>query len=1034
MTVEKLYELVLLRDPGELAAALAPLDEKARRRLAKPAAKLHRQLDRGEKIEVPAALVKPVRRAKIEFFGSAWCTSGLAVLGTGTLAQARRIGSGYLRDEYEQAALKILTDRRPKWIDAWIEHILDQDFILVSWPLVRTLVRDGLCRRPESDGYVRLMAQDLRQWHAGQGKAHPPLSRRLLEDPELLEVEVWQLFEVETGAFSGDTVKNPYAPDDAESWTDALVRLAGEGHVDRDRLLDASLTALTSGLPPASLSGFHRLHQRLKPTAGEQAARQAAYRDLLASPVAHVAGFGLTMLGRLAKSGRVDLARCLEELEAVFALPVKGVPLRALRLARRLAGKEPDLWPLAARAAAGALAHSDKDVQTFGLETLEASPELDAETHSRIAGQVDFLSAALRQRARALVNAPADRTEASPDPVLEGNDHGTNLATLRRRVRALDPELRRRCGLEGAERDGAGYPPPFAADVSQVPQLPSAEPIEPIADLEELIDAVAHALEQIDSPDELERILDGVSRLCGRRPKDFERRTEALVKRLESPEGASDRGLAGSFFGWAAPLRELLLVWLTGRAGQGQWVNYAEITDLPRFIDARVKAVAERALARRAAPTLAAPTHAGGWIDPRVLISRAAALGKNAVPEDLAQALLRLAPDHRDQALAAAGAVEGVAGRLLRFTLGGDGPTSGDRKRAWLWLIAGRARAPRGDLRDVLAPLASDLAGLGPDALEPASWTWRAHLRESRVQGQTYRFPELDLTVSPPVPDPSPGGASSLAGVGRSLADAVAVLWTGERRRRPRSFELPTVALHRQERGPWFTGEHVAEWSVRWAGWIWPQAADSHFASGVRKLMRRIDDPPAAMAPNCGYLEPLFEIDRPWSEMAYLLVCVALVSRDGDARGTAVDALIEAAGDGRAHPQPLAETLVRLAAGGWIKLNRLSEALAQVAEISPVHEHLVAGVLEPLVAAWDKVPRGAHHVHELLLEVMALQGRAPGEAARQALVRVRGGGKTARLARELLKLEPVPDSPRRRRAVVQALEARLERAERWKRG
>ena len=348
MTSEGLVEIVFLRGLSDLVEALSPLDEKARRRLSKTALELNRGLVRGGKIPIPSHLLEPVKEV---LAGAsplnpppASTTAALAVLGTGSLSQARRVEVFLWKPEQEDALMQILRDRRPPWMELWIEHSLDHGKSVFGWRALRAWIRHGVCRKPRSDGYVQLMVRDLSQW---RDESSPPLSRRLLDDPELLDDEVWRLFKVATRAFNDEVESNPYAPSDVESWAGALVRLAGEGRLDRQRLLDASLSALTRGFHSTGLSGFHKLHLRLKPTVEELEARQVVYRGLLTIPVGHVVDFALKMLGRLERAHKLDVAPCLDELEPVFELAVKGPALRALRLVRRVAGRHSELRPRA---------------------------------------------------------------------------------------------------------------------------------------------------------------------------------------------------------------------------------------------------------------------------------------------------------------------------------------------------------------------------------------------------------------------------------------------------------------------------------------------------------------------------------------------------------------------------------------------------------------------------------------------------------------------------------------------------------------
>ena len=56
------------------------------------------------------------------------------------------------------------------------------------------------------------------------------------------------------------------------------------------------------------------------------------------------------------------------------------------------------------------------------------------------------------------------------------------------------------------------------------PVLDELEAVPPIEHVDELLDAVAHALEAVESSDEAERLIYGISWLCDQRPDDFDRR------------------------------------------------------------------------------------------------------------------------------------------------------------------------------------------------------------------------------------------------------------------------------------------------------------------------------------------------------------------------------------------------------------------------------------------------------------------------------------------------------------------------------
>ena len=95
-----------------------------------------------------------------------------------------------------------------------------------------------------------------------------PLSQRLKADPDLLDDEIRQLFESENCAFTNEFTQYDDNPR-SETWAVALKRLSDEGLIDRQRLLDCSLTALQSDFKQNLRTGFARFHEGMEPTADE---------------------------------------------------------------------------------------------------------------------------------------------------------------------------------------------------------------------------------------------------------------------------------------------------------------------------------------------------------------------------------------------------------------------------------------------------------------------------------------------------------------------------------------------------------------------------------------------------------------------------------------------------------------------------------------------------------------------------------------------------------------------------------------------
>jgi hypothetical protein len=272
-----------------------------------------------------------------------------------------------------------------------------------------------------------------------------------------------------------------------------------------------------------------------------------------------------------------------------------------------------------AAAALIALGHDAADIQDEVLDRLEPW----GVPHAELLARLDLLAATVRPRAEALLGVIADAREQAPEvdtsAIPEAIRHALNF----------------------------GGPVP-EAPVPGEPVL--GEPVVPIASREELFDQlVAAAAGQPAGFDE--RVLDGILRFCAE-PFD-----EALAKRLDE-----------AF--WPGSVLRVAHAWYHRRN--------EPLHGHPREWDWRLHEAAERAAAGDSRPLLALPTHAGGWIAPSALLAR---LRHDPDEHELAQALLRLAPDGRAEALEHARDIPGRTGRVLRCALGGeavgeDGPAA----------------------------------------------------------------------------------------------------------------------------------------------------------------------------------------------------------------------------------------------------------------------------------------------------------------------------------------------------------------------
>ncbi len=682
MTPDRLEELIRTGDGAALAKEVASLTESERRALR--------------------PRVRALRPAS-----AAWLESrdlpALALLACGTAKDAAAM---WVRDDFAVHAARILSDRRPRWLPAWLEGKFYRDIVGLSWEVVDTLVREGACPRPRSEAFVHYFALIHGPgWRRKDTERR--IQRRMWAYPEWID-EVWRFFEVDTQAFTH------------YGWVPALVDLAAEDRIDRQRLLDGCLRGLSSGFKVTTLSGYADLHEQLKPTPAEIDARHDVYLDLLAVRTPRVMAFAMREVRKLERTGRLDMQAFLRAAPRLFFQQTKGTCVAALSLLRRALKREPDLAAVARPALAAALKHEHRDVQGLAVTICRATSDL-ADT-AWLEEHATDMPASLR-----VDPAPSAPESAAPD--------SAELAT---RALALAPRWREFAGVDASLRALAGgpFPPPLSFRTLEVPLLTGIAPVEPITTLDELIETTAQAVETVSNADEVERVLDGICRFCAARPADFETKTAPLRKRiLTIKTSETGRGLLTTegMSAIAAVLRAWLAPEIDFEADWGWAVP---------LLGERMGEMIGWVQRRQPRPLLAAPTHAGGWIDAAVLVERLRESDGDPESADFKQALLRLAPDGWTAARAVAAKLDGPGGEALREALAKDDTRGGSGTRAWHlkpgtsrfrdeiyrwvrmsiekrrtlyphmpWALGWIASAQPADLDDVLAHGAKNIAG-----------------------------------------------------------------------------------------------------------------------------------------------------------------------------------------------------------------------------------------------------------------------------------------------------------------------------------
>lgn len=519
-------------------------------------------------------------------------------------------------------AVELLSSRGRDWCTAWAATAFERIDPREA-RIARQLEVHGLAVPQVSDGRTLSLVSFPGAFDAtaplgdGGWPGHAAVLDVLRANPDLLEREVWHLFVVEGGGEHSLAAHDKYCAPDA-GWLAALVTLAAEGRLDRDRLLDAGLDALQRGFAAFRAQWFGALHEALQPTIDERASRAPTYLALASSLVGATASLALRALAQLDAAGRLDPVEVVAELGPALLAPAKGTARRAITLLAHAVDAAPGCADGASTQLVEALGHPAREVQADALALLMRWCPTPAPALAAVAAE------------RAPGCHPAVRDELARWLDASGGDSGAPSPERRVSARAA-PRLRR---------------VPTIADA-----LDPARALAPVDGIDELVELAASAVEAPGDPDDLERLLAGLA-ACDRtrlrtdgRAATVARRATAIAGRDRPAAQLVARAVVAAFdppaLGGIDDARVRV------RGGR----SALAIEDL---LVARARAVEARLAAETPAPLLSVPTHRGGVLDPGVLAERLARTDVAASDPDLQVALLRVAPDRAGLELLAA--------------------------------------------------------------------------------------------------------------------------------------------------------------------------------------------------------------------------------------------------------------------------------------------------------------------------------------------------------------------------------------------
>ena len=918
MTEAQLLELIATNDARKLVSALAVLNKKQRRKLSKAAQQSYKEVKKEYDDYVRGISIFSLDSpGRDQLF-----VSILAVLALGPFGTAKRALSNFWtithQSEYKELVAEVLNDRRPEWLEKWANQALRTDDL---WSIVRKLVKTGALKKPDSDDYIiQMYAQRL-------GHDEHSLKVRLSKDPALLDKEIWQIFDV---ASTPNVLFHP--DDDPQSaryaWSPTLIALANEGQIDRQRLLAESIRALTLGPRKSNTTWFYSLHERLKPTHSERISLQGTYLDLLKSSTPAVVGFALKALREIQKAKQLDNKGLLDKVAEVFNVETKGPAIEALKMIEKLVAQDASLKELAAQKAIQALVHSNVDVQSKAVDLITCLAPIAPALQSTLAQYRESVASSVQGKIDGLIG-PVGQVSSETNSV-ERNSLLEELETYPAKYKEY---VRLDEIIQSYESGFCLAPVAFAP--YDVPRLKDKALLQPVKDIDELIERLTVFIETGADADEFELLVDAISRLCDQRPKDLRQRTEPLLKRASASRSKYDV-FSRLIFAWAD----------SSRTSSKEPYNVEKV-----FVWQRTVELCNRILSRQAAPNLSCPTHSGGWISPVVFIERLKHYQGNELPIlplDFHQALLRLAPDGRDEALE----------KLRELGL---------------------------QKEDVIAKCLSN--EFGQELLRAR---WQISLNVAHVE--RLRKPNLD-----------------------ELSDLHVKL------------RLPRWDCGAQACGGVVS---MVDLAARCEDNIWPADPSATFALGTKRILKTIDHGACAWDSKTTYFDRLFDPDQLYGKPARYLILSSLMAKDGDVRGLAIDALIDAISDGRVTGQQMGKDLRDFFKHKVVKANRFAEGLVAVSRQSVLHIYVCSEILQAALAE-QRLPQGVHHLLQCLLEWL-IELKAPiSVGVRETLSEVEGNSKTAKLAKKLLARKDEWSDEIRSAVLDEALVGRCERIRRW---
>lgn len=947
----------------------------------------------------------------------------LAVLATGTFTEIKKFAlDGLAKPEH---CLAVLMDRKPSWLDKWMEMVL-QDAPYLYLPIIRTMEQAGLGQAPRNTAYFTgLLLNEVRRDPSGYFFSdHSPIEDvwSLLTDLETMKQFLSPTWEHFGGRWrsrgdqlhrSSELQGNQFhtACAVATPLKESLLRLSSEQVLEPERLRDTAfetLIRMTADGPADSPPAYMGMNDPVSwwtaiidaLSQGNEHALTNKYIGLLASKDPQVLSWSLEKLATFPVES-IPLPDLYANIGTALSIKKKDPALHVLKLMQHVLKQRPAELETVAPLVASGLEHSSTEVQKRTIDFLEKT---GAYKYSNTVNEMQYRSHSLKGLLKQRFDDLLRTSGAQP----ESDSQYTNYSpedeeTLIEKAFQLPPALADAAAIPEALdslHSGSPISNGLMLNSMEIPRMRLENALTPLTDLDGLIYLAIRVVKRQATSDEVELVLDGLSRLCAIKVDDFESRVSALRKELNAIIRADDEW-ASQFFtpfdgqDHVQAITALLDSWIEGKVRKPNTGNGGmQLSELLLFFATRLHRMNSRIAQRRALPLLAAPTHKGGWIDARVLPGRLSEYITSGETPDLldqVQCLLRIAPEFRADALGQLSEQQDEFHSALRFALGAklEGPVV----TAEVWAAAWRCREPRGTSKFLLEKFGC----YGPDAFTAATYRdYPDAIKRSMSAYSHGALPELLKSFPPKIPH--------------------------------RSLHFPAVLLHEEIFNAWTGGLGPIDL-------IWPGLQESYLAFQTKILAQYITSTGTYWK---GSWDLLFDPDVPTVANGAWLIALALCSKQKEAARLALDALICSVDDGRLDGQTFGTVFGKMAISENTSMTKWMQALSEVARISAMHGQFALDAIEACLPHLylphqDRPP--SIPMLELFHELCTKYGETPKEEYTKTYLRaVPGTGKGAKIAKMLLAMTQTDKvNHHRREVILQILDIRIQRAERWQR-